>query len=61
MQQLSTNSASNILMVLLILELDSRHKLTLVSPELTLELKFGLSWIHCISYNLISGNENDSI
>ena len=39
-------SASNILGVILSLELDTRPQLTLVSPELTLGLKFGPSWIY---------------
>ena len=39
-------SASNILVVILSLELDTRPQLTLVSPELTLGLKFGPSWIY---------------
>ena len=38
--------ASNILVVILSLELDTRPQLTLVSPELTLGLKFGPSWIY---------------
>ena len=38
--------ASNILVVILSLELDTRPQLTVVSPELTLGLKFGPSWIY---------------
>ena len=39
-------SASNLLVVILSLELDTRPQLTLVSPELALELNFGTSWIY---------------
>lgn len=55
--ELLGDSANNILMVLLSLELHRLPKLTLISGKLTLELKFGLSWIYYPTCpRLICGN-----
>ena len=55
--ELLSDSANNILMVPLSLELHRLPKLTLISGKLTLELKFCLGWIHYPTCpKLISGN-----
>lgn len=55
--ELLGDSANNILIILLSLELHRLPKLTLISGKLTLELKFCLGWIHYPTCpKLISGN-----
>ena len=57
--ELLGDSANNILIILLSLELHRLPKLTLISGKLTLELKFCLGWIHYPTCpKLISGNES---